>query len=1150
MRFLTALTSLAALLPLAADSADHLAAGFHTPPQESRPETWFHLISGNVEEGALTRDLEAVSAAGLQGIQLFHGSGRAWPGVRPQVQTLSPTWDSMISHVADETKRLGLRFTMQNCPGWAMSGGPWITPNKAMRHLIWSRSAVTGGSAVTLALPQPQPSREDWRDYQEIAVLAFPTPVGDTGVWLSPSKVSSSEAEQPWEDLLAGKKASVEIPVSKSPVWVEFEFAAPTTLRAIELPPIEILMARRCFLPDSRIRIQAMLESGWQDLITHEVPYANWQDRQPEHPFVLAVPDAETRKYRLVFENHHRMQLSSLRLSSTARLHNWPAQAGFALRNLTRTSPPKQDRASFIASETLIDLSEYLDEQGNLTWTAPPGEWTLLRFGHINTGAKNKPAPPEATGFECDKLSPAGAEQHFAGYIGRISAEGGPADEGRLQGMLIDSWECYTQTWTPAIEKEFEERRAYPLRKWLPALAGYVVEDHLTSERFLRDWRLTLSDLLVDHYFGRLAELARERGMTLSFETAIGDVSPGDILRYHGKADIPMCEIWKPNDPHWGGYETKPIHPTVSAAHVYGKNRIAAEAFTDVTHDWSDHLFSYKHLADRNFALGINHLVFHTYTHNPLDLRPGTSFGSRIGSPFIRGQTWWQHMPLFTDYLARCQHLLQQGNPVADVLWYLGDDLNHRPVQNAPFPNGYDFDYLNQDVLLNRLSVVDGKLRNPEGTEWKVIWLPAEQCRRLAPPTLARLQELLTAGATVIGQAPLENPSLVGGDSAGQDFLNLTTALWNGQAQGDRRIGKGRLLWGEDLRASLAKLEIEPDLLGLRPQAWHHRRDGQRDLYFIAADREVPLDATLDFRASGQVQFWDPLAGTIAPASVLVRTNGRTQVPVQLPASGSVFVVFSPSEMTPTFTSVEHDGKLLLNGQDPQKRDRAKPYPHLGLDAETPFQPWVEAPEPTCEFIAGGSQFLAYQNGNYHLTRADGSSQDLTITQAKIISHQDPWTLTFPQEWVAENDYSLPELTPWTRLQEPEARAFSGTANYRTKIASGKLTPEQRAILDLGRVDHIAKILLNGKHVTTLWAPPFRADVTEFLKEGANELEVEVTNTWHNRLSYDQTLPPKQRKSWTLSGPKKDRPLQISGLTGPVLLRIANQVQVENKAKN
>ena len=136
-------------------SAQGLEAEFGDPPKESHPETWFHLISGNVSKPFLTTDLEAIADAGIQGIQLFHGKGQPWPGVTPQIETLSPRWDDMISHVADETQRLGLRFTMQNCPGWAMSGGPWITPDKAMRHLVWSRVDVTGGANVSVDLPQP-----------------------------------------------------------------------------------------------------------------------------------------------------------------------------------------------------------------------------------------------------------------------------------------------------------------------------------------------------------------------------------------------------------------------------------------------------------------------------------------------------------------------------------------------------------------------------------------------------------------------------------------------------------------------------------------------------------------------------------------------------------------------------------------------------------------------------------------------------------------------------------------------------------------------------------------------------------------------------------------------------------------------------------
>ncbi len=263
-----------------ADEAVTLETGFLDPPRDARPETWFHLIGGNVSKQWLTTDLEAVSGAGLQGIQLFHGKGSEWPGVAPQITCLSPAWDDMIAHVADETRRLGLQFTMQNCPGWAMSGGPWITPDKAMRHLIWSRHAVSGGGPLTLELSRPQPSDEDWRDYRDIAVLAFPTPLDDDGGFVMPVHVRGHQPRAAWADLLAGRKGvTVQVDPGEQPGWVEFTFADPISVRSIELPPIEHLMRRRNFDPDSSLLIQALAGDGWRDLVRHQIPRGTWQDR-------------------------------------------------------------------------------------------------------------------------------------------------------------------------------------------------------------------------------------------------------------------------------------------------------------------------------------------------------------------------------------------------------------------------------------------------------------------------------------------------------------------------------------------------------------------------------------------------------------------------------------------------------------------------------------------------------------------------------------------------------------------------------------------------------------------------------------------------------------------------------------------------------
>ncbi|MCW1925716.1 glycosyl hydrolase [Luteolibacter arcticus] len=1125
-------------------AADPLSSGFATPPRESRPETWFHLIGGNVARPGLTADLEAVADAGLSGIQLFHGQfGGPWPGVTPQIACLSPSWDGMISHTADDCRRLGLSFTMQNCPGWAMSGGPWIKPENSMRDLIFSRTDVVGGNQVSIHLPKPQPSAEDWRDYRDIAVLAFPTPAGDDGTNLVPSAVRGSNEKLPWADLLHGAKGvSIQLAPAANHAWVEVSFATPVTLRSLELPSVEKLARRRNFDPGAAIRVEAVGPNGLVPIARREIPRSNWQDDQP---LVLALPDATASTFRFTFENKTALELSSFRLSSAARVDDWHGQAGYVLRSLNRSPPPPQDEASWIAPARVVDLSKHMDSGGKLEWTALAGKWTVVRFGHVNTGARNAPAPKEATGFECDKLSKKGADVHFAGYIGRISAAGGPADAGRLNGMVIDSWECHTQTWTPEMEREFAGLRGYALRPWLPALAGWVIGDHLTSRRFLRDWRATLNDLLVSNYYGRLATLGRERGLKLSFESGPGDVPTGDILQYYGKADIPMCELWHPNDPHWGGLESKPILPAVSAAHIYGKKQVAAEAFTNIDIKWNEHPFMLKHLADRHFAQGLNHLVFHTYTHNPrLDVVPGTSFGAQIGTPFIRGQTWWPHMPEWTRYLSRCQFMLQQGRPVADVLWYLGDDLDHKPRQEQVFPEGIKFDYLNPDVLIHRISVADGVLKSPEGVTWKALWLPGGT--RLTLPSLARLHGLVQQGAIVIGLPAFENPSLSGGAADELKFKQIVRKLWGETiaATGDRKLGKGRLLWGDPLASLLEKAGVQPDVTGAGAATWCHRRTDNAEIYFVAADRRFPLNANLRFASQGVPELWNPLLGTGRPADFHQIAGNGTTVHISLPAAGSVFVIFRKEKSNPGFVRMDRDGKTLVDLTDPQRVDKHPPQATQGLKSGEPVQPLVESPPLTAEILDGGQRLLAWQAGDYQLRRGDQFVAKVTVEPLPAVPLTGPWKLSFPPGWDAPERIDLPQLKPWSDLEDPAARAFSGSATYTCEVNLDAPAADTRYLLDLGHVSVIAEVVVNGKLAATLWGPPFRADITTHLTGGANVISIKVTNTWFNRLAYDASLPPDRRKTWTIRAPAATAPLETSGLAGPVVLRSGRLVEL------
>ncbi len=462
---------------------DEDAAAFREPSRVFHPETWFHFIGGNVATQGITADLEAIAGAGIEGVQLFHGQfGGPWPGVAPQIKCLSEPWNGAVRHAAEECRRLGLRFTMQNCPGWAMAGGPWITPDKAMRHLVWSRSDVPGGSNVNIALPQPQPSREAWRDYREVAVVAFPTPDGDTGKALVPVSVKSNRDDLPWEKCLRNEQdGKIVLEPSKEPVWVEVTFKDAVTLRTVEFPSVQGFNHQWCYVPGVTVTVQAVLPEGMREVARHEMPESNWQDNKP---ISLACSEVPARTYRIIIDNQHTMSLPYLQLFTVARKNNWEAEAAFTLRGLDRAPHPRQAMSAWIDPARIVDLTEKMDAGERLRWKAPAGHWTVLRWGHVNTGRRNGPAPPEATGWECDKLSPVGADTHFAGYIGRLSAKNGPVGGGLMQGMVLDSWECETQTWTPGMDGQFARLRGYPLRAWFPALAGYVVGDPETTDAF------------------------------------------------------------------------------------------------------------------------------------------------------------------------------------------------------------------------------------------------------------------------------------------------------------------------------------------------------------------------------------------------------------------------------------------------------------------------------------------------------------------------------------------------------------------------------------------------------------------------------------------------------------------------------------------
>lgn len=1044
------------------------ARNFQDPPRVYWPETWFHFIGGNVSREGITADMEAISQAGISGIQWFHGNfGGLWPGIHSGVKALTPEWEDLVAYVGQQADSLGLRLTLQTCPGWAMAGGPWIKPGNAMRHLAWSRTDLDGATQqqASITLPIADHATEDWRDWQDICVLAFPTPLGDTGAPLSPVDVQCADGRN-WQACLDGTlQGTLNLPAGETHT-VRFTLPEDQTVRTLKLPAVNSWNHPWVFQPDVRLALVGCQADGRRDtLLCTDVPMSNWQDIMPLELACHEVPHPQ--HYELTIAHRHGMTLGRVQLLSAAHKNHWRTEAGWTLMGReTSQEHTRQSLAAFVAQDGVRDISDCMDSQGNLHWRLPDNRrWTVLRIGHINTGAKNGPAPEEATGWECDKLSPTGADTQFAHYVGHLMQ--GPLAAHPAAGMLMDSWECLTQTWTPAMEREFSQRTGYALRPWLPALMGYVVGDQETTSRFLLDWRRVLTRLYCDHFFARMTQRAHEQGMRVQYETAGGDVVPMDPMEYHKYADVPMCEFWQPFEEGFvGDVNFKPVRPTASAAHLYGKVRVAAEAFTSFQLTWDEHWQMLHDVANFYMSEGVTHPVFHTYTHNPHThfLPPGTSFGNSIGTPFLRQQTWWPYLREFTRCLARTGYLLERGVPVTDVLWYLGDEATHRPNQHAPFPQGHRYDYCNTDILMHRLTVRDGLLCTPEGLTYRMLWIPENE--RMLPATLLRLDSLLHAGALVVASAPRSPATLMGGRQGERAFHRAVRRLWGKrQKPGLYRVGKGTLAVGMGIGEALQAMGVQADAQTADGQLlWLHRRTQDADWYFVAAPPRGTFRGRVQFHAQGVAEEWDPVSGHIWQLDA-THEGDRSAVNLDLGQAESRFIVF------------RHQGS----------------------------SPAVPRPVARC------GQVL----------RIDG-----------------PWQLAFPQGWGAPASMQVTELKPWRDLPlGDEGRSFSGTATYTTTFHINKVEEHTSYLLDLGRVDMIADVQVNGRPAQVLWAEPYVTQVGHLLRQGDNTLTVKVTSTWFNRLAHDASLPEADRKTWTIGAPAAGSPLRESGLMGPVRIK-------------
>lgn len=943
---------------------------FRRPPASARPYTWWHWMNGNITAEGITRDLEAMARVGVGGFQLFQ-VGTGIP--KGPVAYGSAEHLKLLEHAAREAMRLGMEFDLHNCPGWCSSGGPWITPEYAMQQLAWSETYVRGGQRVQVKLLQPLARLNFYRD---AFVIAFPSLEGETQAFQERVvRLSAGTGDVDRSILGEGSAQGVEVrPGSQGePAFLLLEFAEPFEARSVLLASAGIPGGPpgAGFGQAGAIRLEASDDGKqFRTVATLRAGGAGFGAATAPVPAIAEFAPVRARFFRLLFPAPRRVM--QLRLSSAARIPGWVFKANFA--RPAGSAPAAEPvgaipSGSVIDPEKVLDLTAYMKASGELEWDAPAGNWTVLRLGWTPTGRTNHPGPDGGVGLECDKYSAAAMDFHFNHFFGPLLAALRPLAEKGLAGALIDSYEVGMQNWTPEFPKEFEKRRGYDLRRYLPAMTGRIVGSLEISERFLWDVRRTQADLMSDNYYGRFAELCRKHGFKAYTEPYEG--GPFEEMQAGSRMDVCMGEFWIGRGNH------RSVKLAASIAHVFGQPVVGAEAFTGAPpfSKWQEHPYSMKALGDWMFTQGLNRFIFHRYAHQPHPTAvPGMTMGP-WGFHFDRTNTWFEKSKPWLEYIARCQHMLQQGVFVADLLYFSGEDApvdtpDRNRLDPTP-PEGHDWDTINAEGLLRRVRVEDGKLVLPDGTTYRVLVL--QRGASMTLPTLRKIQELVREGAWVCGPRPESSPSLAD-RRHDAEFRRIASEVWgelDGSSARERAYGRGRVFWGEPLRGVLDRLKLGPDFewTARAPDAdinYIHRRTADADIYFVANRRRRFEDTVCTFRVEGkEPEFWDPATGSIAAAPVYTTAGYGVRVPIRFEPAGSVFVVFRSPARGRQIQVVSAEGRPLLSAAPfPAPAPRAHQKLAGRFTVSVWVKPEVEAPLPggsgAAGFMAQPSSFIFY----------------------------------------------------------------------------------------------------------------------------------------------------------------------------------------------
>ena len=1129
-----------------ADSSD-LVKIFSKPPKDARPQVWWHWMDGNVSKEGIRKDIEWMNRNGIGGFHQFDAGGvNMQRAAKVKLPYLSDGWKDAFRFALNLADSLDMDVTIASAPGWSSTGGTWVKPEDAIKKLEW-RSIDTRGGRISVQLPDLYNVVGPYQDYhtdndrikiepygKDLYVLAVRLPYSDKSMNALGAQVSKSEST------------------------ISVEFRKPQTIKSLTLKTMAMGDRPRTGKPECR-NILECSDDGlkWRKVCDIEptvLPY-----------LTVNVPPTCAQFFRVKGE-----KLESLELFTVMKINHSQELGGFGIvLDFWKYHTPYSKDA--IRTSDIIDLTGKMTADGKLECSLPAGRWRIYRFGWSITGKINHPASPEATGLEVDKLDPDAWMRYFRTYLDlyKDAADGMLGEKG-IRYLLVDSYEAGAYTWTPKLAKEFKARRGYDLLPWLPVLAGEIIGSSQASERFLWDWRRTLGELFCENY-DRINEIVNEYDLAGRYTESHegGRAYTGDGMDPKIKATIPMAAFWMENTPPGSSVPSAicDIRESASVSHIYGQRLVAAESFSVNGDEGRAYTYcpeNMKYIADVGLSAGVNRFVIHESASQPNDqYLPGLQL-FRYGQWLHRNETWGEYAWVLTDYLARSSSMLQQGNSIADILLYYGEDLNitglygGQAFSSLPqVPDGYNYDFANPTVLRSGIKVENGSLVAPSGARYRVLLLD-RNCEVMSLDILKKIKEFADAGVIICGKEPKSCAGLKADDRA---FASIVDDVWHSRRKNVFVKGLEDCLRRSgiqpDFRATVTspvastgsvtsgsaghfdKFSDQEDAVEApanAPDSYgdfkyvHRTLPDSTQVYWVRNFSGKDSNVELSFRDGGKfAAIFNPENGEVTDAEIN-NDNGRSTVSLPLLSADARFIVLSNKpQIKVTIDTVfvnTTDTTLICTS------DSTEVHPVDSLASAGHFDTSADSTQRKLS-----DQHISVAEPAEATTDPVVRHSSPTIEATSIQTVNTTWHVHFDQKNGGTADEEFRELVSWTRKENPIVKYFSGTVVYKTTVAidSTQLATSARIFIDLGVVKNIADISINGTQAGVLWKAPFRtADIKPLLKEGDNLLEIKVTNVWRNRMIGDVQPGEKHPVTAIRRFYKSTDKLLPSGLLGPV----------------